>query len=184
MNENQSGASVRKPSAVDVLIESFGRIPGLLHDVVDDLDPDLLTVQPRLTGGHAGNSIGWIVWHVGRMEDAQVAGIAGSAEVHDSGGWQQRLGTPYAARTHGYGMSAADVARFSVSSASALTDYYEAVHTRTVEVLTSLDDQQLAAVVDERWTPPVTALVRLVSIVDDAAQHAGQAAYVKGLLGG
>lgn len=179
MNQNQSG-----PTAVDVLIEAFGRIPDLLHDVVDDLDVGLLTTQPTLTGGHPGNSVGWIVWHIGRMEDAQIAAMAGTAEVHEVGGWQQRLGTPYSPATHGYGMSAADVARFTVRSASVLTDYYEAVHARTVEVLHALDDQALAAVVDDRWTPPVTALVRLVSIVDDAAQHAGQAAYVKGLLSG
>lgn len=179
MNQNPS-----VPRAVDVLIEAFGRIPQLLHEVVDDLDVELLTRQPTLAGGHPGNSIGWIVWHIARMEDAQIAAIAGSTEVHQRGGWQQRLGTPYLPDTHGYGMSAAGVARFTVRSSSVLTDYYQAVHARTVEVLNSLDDAGLSAVVDDRWTPPVTALVRLVSIVDDAAQHAGQAAYVKGLLTG
>ena len=94
----------------------------------------------------------------------------------------ERLGTPYAADTHGYGMSAGDVARFTVSSPSALTAYYDAVHARTVEVLQSTPAGGLSRVVDERWDPPVTALVRLVSVVDDAAQHAGQAAYIKGLL--
>ena len=42
----------------------------------------------------------------------------------------------------------------------------------------------LDRVVDERWDPPVTLGVRLVSVVDDCAQHAGQAAYVRGLLRG
>ncbi|GAB3809212.1 hypothetical protein GCM10027605_43490 [Micromonospora zhanjiangensis] len=36
--------------------------------------------------------------------------------------------------------------------------------------------------VDERWDPPVTLDVRLVSVVDDDLQHAGQAGYVRGLL--
>ena len=35
--------------------------------------------------------------------------------------------------------------------------------------------------VDEHWDPPVTAGVRLVSVIGDALQHLGQAAYVKGL---
>ena len=35
--------------------------------------------------------------------------------------------------------------------------------------------------VDERWDPPVTAAVRLVSVVDDAVKHLGQAEYVLGL---
>jgi hypothetical protein len=38
-------------------------------------------------------------------------------------------------------------------------------------------------VVDRRWDPPVTLGVRLVSVVNDCAQHVGQAAYVRGLLG-
>ena len=37
-------------------------------------------------------------------------------------------------------------------------------------------------VVDRTWDPPVTLGVRLVSILDDDTQHAGQAAYVRGLL--
>jgi Protein of unknown function (DUF664) len=40
----------------------------------------------------------------------------------------------------------------------------------------------LSRVVDVHWDPPVTASVRLVSIIDDAAQHLGQAAYVRGSL--
>ncbi|CCH77693.1 conserved hypothetical protein [Nostocoides japonicum T1-X7] len=170
------------PTAVDVLLDAFGRIPDLLHDVVDGIDPGLLLRQPEIDGVR-NNSIGWIVWHIGRMEDAQVADLAGSAEVHASGGWGERLGVPYPASTHGYGMSADDVSRFSVASADLLTAYYDAVHARTVEVVRGLDGSELSRIVDERWDPPVTALVRLVSVADDAAQHAGQAAYVKGLLG-
>ena len=37
--------------------------------------------------------------------------------------------------------------------------------------------------VDRRWDPPVTLGVRLISVADDDIQHAGQAAYVRGLLG-
>jgi Protein of unknown function (DUF664) len=172
---------VTKPTAVDVLLEGFSRIPDLLHDVMDGIKPEVLLWRPEV-GGATNNSIGWIVWHIGRMEDAQIADLAGSAEVHESQGWDERLGVPYPASSHGYGMSAADVARFEVASPEMLTSYYDAVHARTVEVLRSQDATALAEVVDERWDPPVTALARLVSIVNDAAQHAGQAAYLKGLL--
>lgn len=168
------------PTAIDALLESFGRIPDLLHDVVDGIDPDLLVRQP-VVDAHPNNSIGWIVWHIGRMADAQVADLAGLPEVY-ADGWAERLGVPYPASTHGYGQSAGDVARFAVSSPALLIAYYEAVHARIVEVLEGMRPEDLNRVVDERWTPPVTALVRLVSVVDDAAQHAGQAAYVKGLL--
>ena len=45
-----------------------------------------------------------------------------------------------------------------------------------------LTPADLDVVVDERWDPPVTMGVRLVSIADDCLQHVGQAAYVRGLL--
>ena len=45
-----------------------------------------------------------------------------------------------------------------------------------------IPDEDLARVIDKRWTPPVTASARLVSIIDDAAQHLGQAAYIRGLV--
>ncbi len=34
---------------------------------------------------------------------------------------------------------------------------------------------------DRRWDPPVTLGVRLVSVISDGLQHAGQAAYLRGL---
>jgi hypothetical protein len=37
-------------------------------------------------------------------------------------------------------------------------------------------------VVDERWDPPVTLGVRLVSVINDDQQHVGQAAFLRGLL--
>lgn len=41
------------------------------------------------------------------MEDAQVAAITDAPEVY-ADGWAERLGTPYAADTHGYGIVAGD----------------------------------------------------------------------------
>ena len=35
---------------------------------------------------------------------------------------------------------------------------------------------------DKAWDPPVTLGVRLVSVVSDDLQHAGQAAYLRGLV--
>jgi hypothetical protein len=49
---------------------------------------------------------------------------------------------------------------------------------RYVDGITSAE---LDRVVDTRWDPPVTAAVRLVSVIGDTMQHLGQAAYVRGL---
>jgi hypothetical protein len=63
-----------------------------------------------------------------------------------------------------------------------LTGYHAAVHVLTESVLDELDETALDRVIDRRWDPPVTVGVRLVSVVGDIAQHAGQAAYVRGLV--
>jgi hypothetical protein len=56
------------------------------------------------------------------------------------------------------------------------------VHRSTVDYLATLEDDDYDRVVDERWDPPVTLAVRLLSVLDDAMQHVGQAAYVRGLV--
>ena len=63
-----------------------------------------------------------------------------------------------------------------------LTAYFDSVHARTVSFLGGLGASDLDRVVDDRWDPPVTMGVRLTSVLDDALQHVGQAAYVRGLL--
>ena len=63
-----------------------------------------------------------------------------------------------------------------------LLEYLDAVDARTREMLERLTPEDLDRVVDRRWDPPVTLGVRLVSVADDCLQHAGQAAYVRGLL--
>ena len=82
----------------------------------------------------------------------------------------------------GYGHSAEQVAQVRPESPAAISDYYAAVEERTKTLLVALTPDALDRIVDRRWDPPVTMGVRLVSIVDDDIQHAGQAAYLKGLL--
>lgn len=69
-----------------------------------------------------------------------------------------------------------------VSDGGLLTGYYDAVHAQSLEALRALTAADLERVVDERWDPPVTLGVRLVSVLSDDLQHVGQAAYARGLL--
>ena len=70
------------------------------------------------------------------------------------------------------------------ADADLLAEYYDATHRRSLDYLAGLGPDDLDRIVDDRWDPPVTLGVRLVSVVNDDTQHVGQAAYVKGLLGG
>ncbi|HEX2704303.1 MAG TPA: DUF664 domain-containing protein [Candidatus Lustribacter sp.] len=168
--------SVNRP--LDLLADAFGRVQECVADVVAGLSAEDLAYQPD----PAANSIGWLIWHLARVEDDHIAGIAGSEQVWARDGWAGRFALPYPVTTIGYGHSAADVAAFRVVGPGLLAGYYDAVHARTLEVLRGLPDAGFDRIVDERWDPPVTAAVRLVSVVNDVTQHAGQAAYVRGLL--
>ena len=76
----------------------------------------------------------------------------------------------------------ADVAAVQVESADLLTRYYDAVHERTIRFVRGLTDAALPRIVDDYWDPPVTLGVRLVSIISDDLQHAGQAAFIRGVI--
>jgi hypothetical protein len=69
-----------------------------------------------------------------------------------------------------------------VAPAGLLLGYHQAVHDRTAAYLRGVEATDLSTVVDESWDPPVTRAVRLVSVLEDDLQHAGQAAFVRGLL--
>jgi len=163
--------------AITLLVEAFGRVPGLVRSAVEDLDDDALGWRPD----PRANTVAWLVWHLSRQQDAQVAALSGEDQVWTAGGWSQRAGLPFDDREHGYGMDADDVARVQLP-AELLTGYADAVHGATVQYLSTLAEESLDDVVDEDWNPPVTRATRLVSVLDDAVQHAGQAAYVRGLV--
>ena len=55
------------------------------------------------------------------------------------------------------------------------------MHTQTVDHLKAVRDADLDRVVDTAWDPPVTLGVRLISVISDGLQHAGQAAFVRGI---
>ncbi|CUU54608.1 Uncharacterized damage-inducible protein DinB (forms a four-helix bundle) [Parafrankia irregularis] len=167
-----------------LLTDAFGRIREVVHEAVDGLSADELNDRP---GGRA-NSISWLVWHLSRVQDDHIADVARSDQVWFSGGWEQRFGLPATAgpanryRSIGYGHSSADVDTVRVTDPALLVGYHDAVHDQTVRFLAGLADTDLDRVVDTSWDPPVTLAVRLVSVVSDDLQHAGQAAFVRGLV--
>lgn len=165
-------------AAIDLLLDGFDRIRDTARAAADGLSEDQLTHRP----GPDANPIAWLVWHLARVQDDHVAGAAGTEQVWTSGGWHERFGLPFAAGEIGYGQSGDEVAQVRGVPADLLLGYLDAVHDATAGYLRTLSADDLARVVDEDWDPPVTLAVRLVSVLSDDLQHAGQAAYVRGLL--
>ena len=69
-----------------------------------------------------------------------------------------------------------------VEDAALLVEYLNATAAALSEYIAGLSEADLDEVIDTSWTPHVTRGVRLVSMIDDAAQHVGQAAYATGIL--
>ena len=140
-------------NAIDLLRDLFDRVKTDVHGAVEDLDKAALT--HRVDGG--ANSIAWLVWHLTRVQDDHIADAAGTEQVWTAQGWVTRFGLP-------------------------LLGYYDAVHEQSLRYLDGIGEADLDRIVDRRWDPPVTLGVRLVSVADDDIQHAGQAAFVRGVV--
>ena len=161
----------------ELLTDAFERILQTATGAVEELTDEQLAT--RVTPD--ANSIAWLVWHLARVQDDHVADVAGTEQVWTAQDFVSRFDLPFDAGVIGYGMSSADVGRVR-ADAGLLTGYLRAVHEATIAYVSTLSADDLDRVVDERWDPPVTLAVRLVSVVSDDLQHAGQAAYVRGLI--
>jgi uncharacterized damage-inducible protein DinB len=165
-------------TSASLLIDAFGRVRETVYEAVMGLTPAQLAFRPY----PAGNSITWLIWHLSRIQDDHVAGVARAEQVWQSGDWAPRFGLEPGSMEHGYGHTPDQAAAITVDSAEVLTAYYDAVHERTIRYVTTLTDTDLPRVVDASWDPPVTLGVRLVSVISDDLQHAGQAAYLRGMI--
>ena len=162
----------------DLLVDAFGRIQEAVVRSVDGLTPEQLAV--RLDD--AANSIGWLIWHLTRIQDDHVAAAAGMEQVWLTQGWADRFALPLDPADHGYGHSSEQVALLNTASADRLVGYHNSVHQQTIDYVQELRDPDLDRIVDERWDPPVTLGVRLVSVICDDLEHVGQAAFIRGVI--
>jgi uncharacterized damage-inducible protein DinB len=162
----------------ELLADAFGRVKESVHETVEGLTPE--EIGARIDPG--GNSVGWLIWHLTRVQDDHVAEVAGREQLWTSGGWRERFGLPLEPDATGFGDTPAQVARIQVTDPSVLTGYYDAVHDATLDYVAGLSEADLDRIVDERWDPPVSLGVRLVSVVNDDTQHVGQAAFLRGVL--
>ncbi len=165
-------------NCADLLIDGLGRVREVVRDVASGLTAAQLAHRP----GPTANSIGWLIWHLTRVQDDHLADAGGYDEVWAKDGWAERFGLPAGYGATGWSHSAEEAGAIRPPSADVLIGYHEAVHARSVSYVRTLTDSDLDRIVDERWDPPVTLGVRLISVIDDDAQHAGQAAYVRGLI--
>ncbi|MGB7144297.1 mycothiol transferase [Mycobacterium sp.] len=163
-------------AARELLRDAFTRLIEHVDEVTDGLTDEQANYRPS----PGANSIAWLIWHSARVQDIQLAPIAGVDQVWTRDGWVDRFALDLPRNDTGYGHGPDEVAKVQ-ASADLLVGYYHAVHKLTLEFVAGVTAEDLGRIVDPGWDPPVTASSRLVSIIDDCAQHLGQAAYVRGI---
>lgn len=163
-------------TTAQILSDMFDRVQQVVHATVGDLGDRGLRYRPDADA----NPAGWLIWHLSRVQDDHIAGAFGVEQVWTAADWADRFGLPYDTEATGYAQSRADVERFD-ADVDLVLGYYDAVHAQTARLLEPVNDTDLERIVDEDWDPPVTLGVRLVSVISDDLQHAGQAAYVAGM---
>lgn len=165
-------------AAQDLLLDAVGRAPQVADWVVDGLTDEVANTSP----GGVQNSISWLLWHAARQQDHQVAALAGTEQVWTRAGWETRFGLDLPTRDIGFGHTAEQASLVRVSDVTLLTGYLADTVQATEAYVRDLDDAALAEVIDRSYDPPVTRGARLVSVIDDTAQHLGQAAYARTLV--
>jgi hypothetical protein len=163
-------------TSADILADAFGRVQETVHEAVRGLTSSQLAT--RLDPD--ANSIAWLIWHLTRVQDDHLADAFGVPQVWTEYG--KRFELPFGPGETGYGHSSHQVGQVTVASADLLTGYHDAVHEQTLRLISGVTDADLNRIVDEGWDPPVTLGVRLVSVISDCLQHAGQAAFIRGIL--
>jgi len=165
----------------ELLIDGYGRILGALERYLKGMSPDDLNKQPQ----QDCNSMGWLAWHLTRVQDDHIAGLMGEEQLWVKDGWHERFGRSSNSKDIGFGHTSEEVAAFKAPDVDTLLKYHSAVLERTKQYISSLSLADLDRELNEPWFQPLpTVGVRLVSVLNDSLQHVGQIAYVRGLLKG
>jgi uncharacterized damage-inducible protein DinB len=161
-----------------LLEDAFNRVNECVHQSLADLTAEDLTWR----ADSDANTVAWLVWHLTRVQDDHVAEVAGVEQAWTAQGWEKRFDLPFGPGATGYAHTAEQVAEVRVAGPEVLAEYHDAVHRLTLDFVAGLEPGELDRVVDTRWDPPVTLGVRLVSVLSDTFQHAGQAALLRGFI--
>jgi len=162
-----------------VIIEGYSRIPQLLARSLDGLTADQLHFRPA----ENCNTIAWLAWHLTRVQDHHVSDLAEREQAWIEDGWHARFGKPADPADTGQRYTAEQVAAVRVDGPQILLDYNQAVYKRSVGFIEGLEPRDLDRELNEpQWNPLPTVGVRLVSVLSDNLQHAGQISYLRGLI--
>lgn len=138
--------------------------------VWEDVSEALMRQRP-----HARvNSIAWNLWHMARVEDAGLNRFVMDQPQVFEEGWMDKMNLPW--RHHGSEMTFPEVDDLNQRiNLSALHDYANAVHQRTLEGVATLNLDNLAEIVP-------TERIRTI-LVDEGLAHSNPDGFIQTYLG-
>ena len=184
-----------------LITDGYGRLLEIMGKTLEGLTKEDLDMRPSPDS----NCMGWLAWHISRELDFNISGLMGEEQLWISDGWYGRFNREPKPLDTGFvkfGHTDEDVAAFRSPDIEVLLGYYRAALERAeryVNTLTVADlDRVLEAPswswekqkritdagVEEWYSPAATVGRRLISVMSECFQHAGQLSYVRGLLKG
>lgn len=142
---------------------------------LDGLSQEQLMQRP----GPESNPVGWLIWHMARMQDRGISVLTGEPQLWISGHWHERYGMAADPDDTGMGHDAVHVSAFTPPDAVTLLEHYDAVLESTQNYLSALDPGIIHRMVET--PPPASVGERLLAVLNGNMQHVGQAGYVRGL---
>ena len=161
-----------------LLIEVFERVSQMLEKALDGLTQDDLNCLPNPDC----NSIGWLVWHLTRVQDSAISNLMDKEQCWIDDKWYSKFGRNPDPNDRGVGHSSEDVSNFKSPDSKTLLEYYRIVFKHTKEYISKLSTDELGREIDNPRSPLVG--LRIAAITNDNLQHIGQIAYLRGLLKG
>lgn len=129
------------------------------------------------------NHIGWLVWHMARVEDYWVNGVLRDAgQVWNRGGWDEKFRMD--PENRGAGQTIAEVMAMPAVKLADLLAYFGAVRAETAPAIESLDEATLARKIEHPRFGVITGRWLVGHIIVEESQHAGQVALVRGMMRG
>lgn len=143
---------------------------------------DLTLSDLRWQATPEANPIGWILWHMFRVEDTWVQFfILNNTETWERQNWNEVFDLPL--RDNGFGHTPEQVSNFPTLDLAKLLEYGAEVRKGTLDYLTALDFNEFTVIPRER-RPNITVADVFRQMIGEFYQHTGQIAYIKGMIRG
>lgn len=134
--------------------DGYGRVLEVLERALDGLEPDDLNQQPH----PACNSMGWITWHLTRVQDHHFADLIGAEQLWVSRRCHARFDRPADPADTGFGHTPEDLAAFKSPDVETLLGYHRAVLERSKQYISTLSPPDLDRELNEPDRPNVCGM--------------------------